>query len=82
VSDEDNPLAPAGYDVAWSLITVLVIALTILALVSLARAAKRLTTARGLLWAALVLLIPLLGPLAWLTVGRLAGRLAERAPEP
>jgi len=70
VSDEHNPLIPAGYDIAWSVITFLVIALTILAFVSIARAAKRLTTAQGLLWAALVVLIPLLGPLAWLAVGR------------
>lgn len=70
MSDEHNPLIPAGYDIAGSVITVLVIALTILALVSLARAAKRLTPAQGLMWAALVLLIPLLGPLAWLAVGR------------
>jgi uncharacterized membrane protein YhaH (DUF805 family) len=70
VSDEHNPLIPAGYDIAWSMITALVIALTIIALISLARTAKRLTPAHGLLWAALVLLVPVLGPLAWLAVGR------------
>ena len=70
MSVEHNPLIPAGYDIAFSVISVLVIALMILALVSLARAARRLAPAQGLMWAALVLLIPLLGPLAWLAVGR------------
>ncbi|MBW9110022.1 PLDc N-terminal domain-containing protein [Microbacterium trichothecenolyticum] len=70
MSDEHNPLIPAGYDIAWSVICALVIAFTIVALVSLARAAKRLTPAQGLLWAALVLLVPVLGALAWLAIGR------------
>lgn len=69
---EHNPLLPAGYDVAWSAVTVLVIALTLVALVTLARSAGRLTPPQGLLWAALVLLVPLLGPIAWLSIGRRA----------
>jgi hypothetical protein len=36
MSDAHNPLIPAGYDVAWSVITVLVIAFTIVALITLA----------------------------------------------
>ncbi len=65
-----NPLIPAGYDIAWSAITVLVIALAIVALISLARAARRLTATQGLLWTLVVLLVPVVGPVAWLAVGR------------
>ena len=70
MSDEHNPLIPAGYDVAWSVITVLVIALTIVALISLARAANHLSRRQALGWAAFTLLVPVLGPITWLTVGR------------
>ena len=65
-----NPLIPAGYDIAWSLVTTLVIALTIAALFSLARSAKLLTTGQALLWAVVVLAVPLLGPVAWFGAGR------------
>ncbi|GAA5094712.1 hypothetical protein GCM10025760_26180 [Microbacterium yannicii] len=70
MSDEHNPLIPAGYDIVWSLAAAIVIALAIVALVTLARSGDRLTPTQGLLWAALVLLVPVLGPIAWLTTGR------------
>jgi uncharacterized membrane protein YhaH (DUF805 family) len=73
VRDENNPLLPAGYDIAWSTVAVAFIALTIVALISLARSAKRLTTTQAVVWAALVLLVPVAGPIAWLAVGRRAG---------
>jgi len=63
---------PAGYDIAWSVVSVLVLALMILAVVSLARSAKRLNAARGLTWTLLVLFVPVIGPLAWLSIGRRA----------
>lgn len=68
--DEHNPLIPVGYDIAWSVIAALVIALAIVALISLARSAKRLTSWQALIWAALILFVPVLGPIAWMTVGR------------
>ncbi|WP_194384558.1 PLDc N-terminal domain-containing protein [Microbacterium luteum] len=74
MSDEHNPLIPVGYDIVWSIVTVLVIALTVVALVTLARSARRLTTAQALIWNLVVLLVPLLGPVAWLTIGRRAVR--------
>jgi len=72
VSDEHNPLVPAGFDIAGSVIAVLVIALTIVALVVLARSARRLTSVQALVWTLVVLFVPLVGPVVWLTVGRLA----------
>jgi hypothetical protein len=50
VSAEHNPLIPAGYDIAWSLVSVLVIALAVFALVVLARCAQRLTSWQALGW--------------------------------
>lgn len=73
-----NPLLPAGYDIAWSIVVVLVFALAIVALISLARSAKRLTGAQALLWTLIVLLIPVLGPLAWLVIGRRADPLGGK----
>ena len=70
VSDEHNPLIPAGYDLAWSAVTVAVIVLAIAALVLLARSAKRLTPRQALTWTLVILLVPFVGSLAWLTIGR------------
>lgn len=70
MSAEHNPLLPAGYDIVWSVVTVIVIALTIVALVMLARSAKHLTGAQALGWTAVVLFVPVLGPVAWLAIGR------------
>ena len=65
-----NPLLPAGYDIVWSVIVVLGAALLVVALVSLARAAKHLTTTQSLCWTLITLLIPVVGPIAWLFIGR------------
>lgn len=70
MSNPQNPLIPAGYDIVWSAISVVVLALMILALVSLARSAKRLNGAQGLIWTLVIIFVPVIGPLAWLSVGR------------
>ncbi len=70
MSAEHNPLIPAGYDIAWSVVTVVVIGLAIAALVVLARSAKRLTTPQALGWTLVILFVPVVGSLAWLTIGR------------
>ncbi|MBW9119071.1 PLDc_N domain-containing protein [Microbacterium trichothecenolyticum] len=70
MNDEHNPLIPAAYDVAWSAIAAVVIALVVVALVSLARSAKSLTPVQTLIWALIVLFVPVLGSVAWLAVGR------------
>jgi hypothetical protein len=58
VSNDQNPLIPAGYDIVWSAIAVVLLALMILALVSLARSAKRLSGVQGLLWTLVVIAVP------------------------
>lgn len=70
MSSAGNPLIPAGYDIAWSVVAIMVLALTILAITSLARSAKHLTAIAGLMWTLLVLFVPVLGPVAWLSIGR------------
>ena len=77
MSDEHNPLLPAGYDIAWSVITAVVIALTVVALISLVRSAKRLTDWQRVVWVALILLVPVIGPISWLATG---DRLHAAAP--
>lgn len=68
-----NPLFPAGYDVVWSVVAVVIIGLAIVAIVSLSRVARRLTAVQALIWVLVVLFVPVLGPVAWLAVGRRAG---------
>lgn len=70
--DLSNPLLPAAYDIAWSLIAVVLVGLAVVALVSIARAAKRLTSGQALIWVLLVLFVPVAGPVAWLAIGRRA----------
>ena len=70
MSAEHNPLIPAGYDIAWSVVTVVMIGLAIAALVVLARSAGRLTTPQALGWMLVILFVPVVGPLAWITIGR------------
>lgn len=73
MSDEHNPLLPTGYDIAWSVVSVLVLALIIVALISLARSARRLTAAQGLFWTVVILFVPIAGPVSWPSIGRRAG---------
>lgn len=72
MGDEQNPLIPAGYDIAWSAIAAVVIVLTIVGLVSLARSARQLTSMQALVWTLVVLFVPVLGAVAWLSIGRRA----------
>lgn len=74
-----NPLLPAAYDVAWSAVALVVLALFAVAFVSLMRNAKSMTPGVGLVWALVVLLIPAVGPLAWLAIGRRTVRAADAA---
>ncbi|MGZ0712031.1 PLD nuclease N-terminal domain-containing protein (plasmid) [Coraliomargarita sp. W4R53] len=65
-----NPLMPAGYDIAWSLVMLAIAVLTIVAIVSWWRSTKYLSRTERLLWVLLILFVPLFGPLAWLSIGR------------
>lgn len=73
VSNGHNPLIPAGYDIAWSIIAMFAVALMIVAIISLARGARHLTVIAGLAWSLVVVLVPVIGPVVWLSVGRRTG---------
>lgn len=70
MNDGINPLLPTGYDIAWTAASILLVALAIMALVSIAQAAKRLTSTQALTWTLVTVFVPVLGPIAWLTIGR------------
>ena len=60
----ENPLLPAAYDVIWSGVVVLLVVLLIWAMVSIAR--SRLDPRVRLVWAMVLLLLPVVGPICWL----------------
>ena len=68
-----NPLPPTAYDIVWSVVAVVIVGLAIVAILSLSRVARRLTAVQALIWVLVVLFVPVLGPVAWLAVGRRAG---------
>lgn len=82
MADPHNPLLPAGYDIAWSVAALAVIVLIGVALVTLARSAKRLTGLQALLWTLIVLFVPVVGALAWLFIGRPSTLAAGTASPP
>ncbi|MBZ4486441.1 PLDc N-terminal domain-containing protein [Microbacterium sp. cx-55] len=65
-----NPLLPDGNDIAWALVTAALLTLMLAALVSLARHATRLTGGQTLGWTLLTVLVPIIGPITWLAIGR------------
>ena len=73
MGDSINPLLPAGYDIAWAAIVMLLVALVVVALVSIAQTAKRLTSTQALVWTLLAMFVPVVGPIAWLSIGRRSG---------
>ena len=60
-----NPLLPSGFDVLWSLVVVLAAGLTLTALVQAFRA-RELSGAVAAVWVLVIILVPVLGALAWL----------------
>ena len=67
---DPNPLVPSAYDVVWGAVMLVLFVLAIAALISLARSRASLTASQTLAWVLLILLIPLLGAIAWLVAGR------------
>ncbi|MEV8267405.1 PLDc N-terminal domain-containing protein [Microbacterium sp. NPDC076911] len=65
-----NPLAPASYDVIWSIVMLAIAVLTVVAMVSWWRATKWLSLTERLMWVMLIVFVPLFGPLAWFAIGR------------
>ena len=62
-----NPLIPDLYGIIWVVAPILVLALMIVALVSLSRTARRSKT-ELFVWLAIILFAPVFGSIAWLLV--------------
>lgn len=60
----------SAYDVMWGVIAFAPMVLAIVALVSLSRSRAVNDTLEMLVWALLIVLVPFLGAVAWLLVGR------------
>ncbi|MBG6054758.1 hypothetical protein IWX81_001148 [Salinibacterium sp. CAN_S4] len=73
-----NPILPVGFDIAWATVSVLLIALHVIALVSVARTASRLTSTQALIWTLVTIFVPVVGPAAWLAIGRRSALAAVR----
>ena len=67
MDETTNPLIPPVYEVLWVAGPVLVLALTVIALVSISRTAHRSLT-ELFVWIAIVIFVPVFGPIAWLLV--------------
>ena len=67
MDDATNPLIPPVYEAFWIFAPVLALALAVVALVSIGRTAHRSLT-ELFVWLAIVLFVPVLGPIAWLLV--------------
>lgn len=70
-------MIPAPYDVLWAATAVLLVALTVSALLVWAR--RRESASNALAHLALILLVPVLGPAAYLAGAALDRRTADRA---
>lgn len=79
---ENNPLLPAAYDTAWSVAVVVVLLLMVIALISITRTAKRITSPQALIWTLVVIFVPLIGPLSWFFIGRRSANQALDAAQP
>ena len=66
-TETTNPLIPEIYDVVWVVAPVLALALLVVALVSFSRTAHRSMT-ELFVWLAIILFVPVFGPIAWLLV--------------
>lgn len=61
---------PTAYDLVWSLVLLCYLGLVVGALISLGRSGRQLGPIATLVWAVLIVLLPLLGPAAWFLAGR------------
>jgi len=65
---------PPLYDLVWSVTAILLIALVVIALISIARHAAQMSSTATVVWIAVAVFVAVLGPLAWFVVGRPAAR--------
>jgi hypothetical protein len=65
-----NPLVPAWYDLAFSIIPLAFVAIAIVGLVSIVRRYSAMSTFDSVMWTAFVVFAPIVGTLVWFVLGR------------
>ena len=65
-----NPLLPATADIGWSIFVLAVVVLLVVSLISVGRRSSGLGALATAIWVVVVILLPVLGPLAWFVAGR------------
>lgn len=66
--EEHNPTLPPAYDIAWTVLALLWLALVVATTVSVLRA-RHTSGAAKIAWILIVVALPILGSLAWFTLG-------------
>ena len=69
-----NPFLPSLHDLVWTATAIALIAMIVLALVSVTRHTDGLSTTATAVWVAIVVFAVFVGPIAWFAVGRPAAR--------
>ncbi len=64
-----NPLLPAGYDIAWSIVALALLAFMVSAVVSLVRVSGALTGIQTIVWLVIIVALPVFGGVAWFVAG-------------
>ncbi|AWB86191.1 PLDc N-terminal domain-containing protein [Mycetocola zhujimingii] len=64
-----NPLLPVWFDIVWTLVLAVVVVSLVLALVQIARRRDLDAVARAA-WVLVVIIAPIIGPVAWFAIGR------------
>ena len=64
-----NPIVPTSWEFTALLVSGALIALVVVAIISLSRD-RHYTAAQRLLWLLVILVAPVLGPILWLALGR------------
>lgn len=65
-----DPLIPAGYDIAFSIVPLVLLGLMVAGLVSIIRRYRLMSGFESFGWTAFVVFAPVLGTLVWFTIGR------------
>ena len=64
-----NPLIPAPFDIAWSIVALVLLAFMVSAIVSIVRASAALTGIHVIVWVAVVIAAPVIGATVWFVAG-------------
>lgn len=65
-----NPLVPTFYDVAFSVVPLILVALMVVSLVSIIRRYRAMSSFESFGWTAFVVFAPIIGAIVWFAIGR------------